>query len=61
VLCNCDAKINQFFVDIAALTKVCTNSTVINPDKKKSKQGRSSCIFDKLGCVRARFYHFVEF
>jgi hypothetical protein len=41
----------QFYIDLAAITKVCANSTVINPDKKKTKQGRSSCIFDKLGCV----------
>ena len=51
VLCNCDAKINQFYLDLGVITKVCANSTVRNPDKNKTLQGRSSCIFDKLGCV----------
>ena len=51
VLCNCDAKINQFYLDLEVITKGCANSTVRNPDKNKTLQGRSSCIFDKLGCV----------
>jgi hypothetical protein len=37
------------------LSKICANSTVINPDKKKTRQGPSSCVFDKLGCVSAYF------